>query len=63
MKEQLKKNYEDALKRLDRRYELGVISKEKYLADKDWERRNYESGNRLFAERLARALTPKNSWR
>ena len=59
----LLRNYQDSLNRLYKRYQMGVISREKYERDCDWERRNYESGGKLYEERLTKALTPNPRWR
>ena len=61
-KVQLEKNYADSLKRLTLRYRSGVISEREYNSLLDWERKNFESGGRLYAERLAKALTPNPKW-
>lgn len=59
---QLEKNYSDSLKRLTNRYRSGMITEREYNRLLNWERKNYESGGRLYAERLARALTPNPKW-
>ena len=59
---QLEKNYADNLKRLTNRYRSGSITEREYNRLLDWERKNYESGGRLYAERLAKALTPNPRW-
>lgn len=59
---QLEKNYADSLKRLTNRYRSGMITEREYNRLLNWERKNYESGGRLYSERLARALTPNPKW-
>lgn len=59
---QLEKNYADSLERLTNRYRSGMITEREYNRLLDWERKNYESGGRLYAERLAKALTPNPRW-
>lgn len=59
---QLEKNYADSLKRLTNRYRSGMITEREYNRLLDWEKKNYESGGRLYAERLAKALTPNPKW-
>lgn len=59
---QLEKNYADSLRRLTNRYRSGSITEMEYERLLNWERRNYESGGRLYAERLAKALTPNPRW-
>lgn len=59
---QLEKNYADSLRRLTNRYRSGSITEREYNRLLDWERKNYESGGRLYAERLAKALTPNLKW-
>lgn len=61
-KDQLEKNYADSLQRLTNRYRVGSITEREYNRLLDWERKNYESGGRLYAERLAKALTPNPRW-
>lgn len=56
-------NYQDNLDRLYIRYQAGVISREQYERDCDWARRNYESGGKLYEEKLMKALTPNPRWR
>lgn len=58
----LEKNYADSLKRLTNRYRSGMITEREYNRLLNWERKNYESGGRLYAERLAKALTPNPKW-
>lgn len=58
----LEKNYADSLKRLNNRYRSGAISEREYNRLLEWERKNFESGGRLYAERLAKALTPNPRW-
>lgn len=59
---QLEKNYADSLERLTNRYRVGMITEREYNRLLDWEKKNYESGGRLYAERLAKALTPNPKW-
>lgn len=59
---QLEKNYADSLQRLTNRYRSGSITEREYNRLLDWERKNYESGGRLYVERLAKALTPNPKW-
>lgn len=61
-KAQLEKNYADSLKRLTNRYRSGAISEREYNRLLERERKNFESGGRLYAERLAKALTPNPKW-
>lgn len=61
-KDQLEKNYADSLQRLTNRYRVGSITEREYNRLLDWERKNYESGGRLYAECLAKALTPNPKW-
>ena len=61
-KSQLEKNYADSLKRIAERYRSGSITEREYNRLMEWERKNYESGGRLYAERLAKALTPNPRW-
>ena len=61
-KQQLEKNYADNLKRLTNRDGSGVITEREYKRLLEWERKNFESGGRLYAERLAKALTPNPRW-
>lgn len=59
---QLEKNYRDNLYRLNIRYRSGAITEREYNRLLEWERKNFESGGRLYAERLAKALTPNPRW-
>lgn len=58
----LKKNMEDAIARYRLRYQNGHCTYEEMQKLIAWEKKNYESGGRLYAERLAKALTPNWKW-
>lgn len=58
----LKRNMDDAIARYTKRYQNGHCTSEELQRLIAWERKNYESGGRLYAERLAKALTPNWKW-
>lgn len=62
-KKQLEENYRNNLYRLNIRYRSGAISEREYNRLVEWQRKNFESGGRLYAENLAKALTPNPRWK
>lgn len=58
----LKRNMDDAIARYTKRYQNGHCTSEELQRLIAWERKNYESGGKLYAERLAKALTPNPKW-
>lgn len=59
----LKKNMEESIKRYNKRLQAGQIDYKEYQRLCDWEKRNYESGGVLYAEKIAKALTPNPFWK
>lgn len=58
----LKRNMDDAIARYRKRYQNGHCTSEELQRLIAWEQKNYESGGRLYAKRLATALTPNPKW-
>ena len=58
----LKRNMDDAIARYTKRYQNGYCTCEELQRLITWEEKNYESGGRLYAERLAKALAPNPKW-
>jgi hypothetical protein len=58
----LKRNMDAAIARYTKRYQNGYCTLEELQRMITWEKKNYESGGRLYAERLAKALTPNPNW-
>jgi hypothetical protein len=59
----LRENMENAIKRYRKRYEGGHCTYEEYVRLVEWEKKNYESGGVLYADKLAKALTPNFKWK
>lgn len=57
-----RRNMEAAIERYGKRLQGGHCTLDEYNKLVAWEKKNYESGNRLYAERLAKALTPNPRW-
>lgn len=53
---------DNAIARYTKRYQNGHCTSEELQRMITWEKKNYESGGRLYAERLAKALTPNPKW-
>lgn len=53
---------ESAIARYRKRHANGHCSNEELKRLIAWEKKNYEGGGRLYAERLAKALTPNPRW-
>lgn len=62
-KDILRKNMKDAIARYQKRYAGGHITYKEMQRLIEWEKKNYESGGKLYAERLAKALTPNVLWK
>ena len=62
-KDILRKNMEDAIARFQKRYTGGYCTYDEMQRLIEWEKKNYESGGKLYAERLAKALTPNVRWK
>ena len=58
----LKRNMDNAIARYTKRYQNGHCTSEELQRLIACEKKNYESGGRLYAERLAKALTPNPKW-
>lgn len=58
----LKINMDNAIARYTKRYQNGHCTSEELQRLIAWEKKNYESGGRLYAERLAKALAPNPKW-
>lgn len=63
MENLLRENMENAIKRYRKRYEGGHCTYEEYVRLVEWEKKNYESGGVLYADKLAKALTPNPRWK
>lgn len=61
-KDILKKNMESAIARYTRGFQNGHLTAKELQRLIAWEKKNYESGGRIYAERLAKALTPNWKW-
>lgn len=61
-KEELVKIRDENIARHYKKYNGGHISEEKLQELIDFENKNFESGGKLYAERLAKALTPNSKW-
>ena len=53
---------ENAIARYTKRHQNGHCTYKELQRLIAWERKNYESGGRLYAERLAKALEPNCKW-
>ena len=58
----LKKNMESAIARYTLRYQNGHCTAKELQDLIAWEKKNYKSGGRIYAERLTKALTPNWEW-
>lgn len=58
-----RENMENAIKRYKKRYDGGHCTYEEYQRLVEWEKKNYESGGVLYADKLAKALTPNFKWK